>query len=237
MWLVTVAGFAAGFLRDRRKQCAPSSGRYCFWGRHRNGCCLRHRNCRRQRYFSIAEVRIGVAGTIIIPQLNDAIGVRQVRRYALTAERFDVKEALRIGLVHEIVPLAELQAAGERIVKQLLANGPEAVAQTIGAVMQPAGLEKGVGIISAGYHKDPTDPQWQDTPEYKEWLAWMKKYNSSPNVRNSFTVYGYSAAQTLVAVLKASGDNLTRENVMHQAASIHDLKVPMLLPGREDCSN
>src|SRR6516164_9475466 len=66
--------------------------------------------------FSIAEVRIGVAGTIIIPQLSDAIGVRQVRRYALTAERFEVREAHRIGLVHEIVPLADLQAAGERIV-------------------------------------------------------------------------------------------------------------------------
>jgi methylglutaconyl-CoA hydratase len=80
--------------------------------------------------FSIAEVRIGVAGTIIIPQLNDAIGVRQVRRYALTAERFDVKEAHRIGLVHEIVPLADLQGAGERVVDHLLANGPEAIAQT-----------------------------------------------------------------------------------------------------------
>jgi methylglutaconyl-CoA hydratase len=80
--------------------------------------------------FSIAEVRIGVAGTIIIPQLNDAIGLRQVRRYALTGERFDAKEAHRIGLVHEIVPLAELEAAGERIVDELLTNGPQAVAQT-----------------------------------------------------------------------------------------------------------
>ena len=80
--------------------------------------------------FSIAEVKIGVAGTIIIPQLNDAIGLRQVRRYALTGERFDAKEAQRIGLVHEIVPLAELEAAGERIVGHLLANGPEAIAQT-----------------------------------------------------------------------------------------------------------
>ncbi len=80
--------------------------------------------------FSIAEVRIGVAGTIIIPQLNDAIGLRQVRRYALTGERFDAKEALRIGLVHEIVPLAELEAGGERIIDELLTNGPEAVAQT-----------------------------------------------------------------------------------------------------------
>jgi methylglutaconyl-CoA hydratase len=80
--------------------------------------------------FSIAEVKIGVAGTIIVPQLNDAIGLRQVRRYALTGERFDAKEAQRIGLVHEIVPLEELEAAGERIVGYLLANGPEAVAQT-----------------------------------------------------------------------------------------------------------
>jgi len=80
--------------------------------------------------FSIAEVRVGVAGTIIIPQLNDAIGVRQVRRYALTGERFDAAEARRIGLVHEVVPLAELEAAGERIVGHLLSNGPDAVAQT-----------------------------------------------------------------------------------------------------------
>jgi len=80
--------------------------------------------------FSIAEVRVGVAGTIIIPQLNDAIGLRQVRRYALTGERFDAKEARRIGLVHEVVPLADLSAAGERIVGAILNNGPDAVAQT-----------------------------------------------------------------------------------------------------------
>ena len=88
--------------------------------------------------FSIAEVRIGVAGTIIIPQLNDAIGVRQVRRYALTGERFDAKEAHRIGLVHEIVPLAELQAAGDRIVGHLLASGPEAIAQTKACALRSA---------------------------------------------------------------------------------------------------
>ncbi len=80
--------------------------------------------------FSIAEVKIGVAGTIIVPQLNDAIGLRQVRRYALTGERFDAAEALRIGLVHEVVPLGELESTGERIVNHLLANGPDAIAQT-----------------------------------------------------------------------------------------------------------
>jgi branched-chain amino acid transport system substrate-binding protein len=102
---------------------------------------------------------------------------------------------------------------------------------SVGAVMRPAGPEKAVGIISATYGKDPTDPQWQDTPEYKEWLAWMKKYNPSGNVADSATVYGYGAAQTMVAVLKQCVDNLTRENVMAQAANIHDLKLPMLLPG------
>jgi methylglutaconyl-CoA hydratase len=88
--------------------------------------------------FSIAEVRVGVAGTIIIPQLNDAIGIRQVRRYALTGERFDATEARRIGLVHEVVPLAELEAAGERIVGHLLSSGPDAVAQTKACALRSA---------------------------------------------------------------------------------------------------
>jgi methylglutaconyl-CoA hydratase len=88
--------------------------------------------------FSIAEVRVGVAGTIIVPQLNDAIGLRQVRRYALTGERFDAQEARRIGLVHEVVPLAELDAAGERMVGHLQANGPEAIAQTKICALQSA---------------------------------------------------------------------------------------------------
>jgi len=105
------------------------------------------------------------------------------------------------------------------------------VSASVKAVLQPAGPEKGVGIISAGYLKEPTDPQWQDTPEYKEWLAWMKKYSTSGNVADVNKVSGYSFAQTLVAVLKASGDNLTRENVMKQAASIHNMTLPMLLPG------
>lgn len=80
--------------------------------------------------FSIAEVRWGLTAAIIIPQLNDAIGVRQVRRYALTGERFGAEEARRIGLVHEVVPPDGLAAAGERIVGRLLENGPDAIAET-----------------------------------------------------------------------------------------------------------
>ena len=80
--------------------------------------------------FSITEVRFGLTAAIIIPQLVDAIGVRQLRRYALTGERFDAAQAQRIGLVHEVVPLPELESAGARVLGQLLANGPSALTET-----------------------------------------------------------------------------------------------------------
>jgi methylglutaconyl-CoA hydratase len=86
--------------------------------------------------FSITEVRWGLTAAIIIPQLSDAIGVRQVRRYALTGERFGAQEARRIGLVHDVVPLSELETAGAKVVEQLLANGPEALAETKALAME-----------------------------------------------------------------------------------------------------
>lgn len=88
--------------------------------------------------FSIAETRWGLMAGIIIPQLNDAMGVRQVRRYALTGERFGAEEARRIGLVHEVIPLGELEAAGARVVDQLLQNAPEANAQTKAVAIEHA---------------------------------------------------------------------------------------------------
>jgi methylglutaconyl-CoA hydratase len=88
--------------------------------------------------FSIAEVRWGLTAAIILPQLADAIGVRQLRRYALSGERFGAAEARRIGLVHEVVPLAELEAAGESILDRLLENGPEAVAETKALALRAA---------------------------------------------------------------------------------------------------
>ena len=80
--------------------------------------------------FSIAEVRWGLTPTPIVPQLADAIGVRQLRRYALTGERFGAEEACRLGLAHLVVPLSDLAREGARIVDQLLQNGPEAIAET-----------------------------------------------------------------------------------------------------------
>ena len=88
--------------------------------------------------FSIAETRWGLMAGIIIPQLNDAIGVRQVRRYALTGERFGAEEARRIGLVHEVVPLSDLDSAGASVVDRLLQNAPEANAQTKAVAIEHA---------------------------------------------------------------------------------------------------
>src|SRR4051812_7689725 len=85
--------------------------------------------------FSIAETRWGLTAAIILPQLADAIGARQVRRYALSGERFGAAEARRIGLVHEVVPLDELEAAGTKIVDQLLQNAPQANAETKGTAL------------------------------------------------------------------------------------------------------
>jgi ABC-type branched-subunit amino acid transport system substrate-binding protein len=104
------------------------------------------------------------------------------------------------------------------------------VSNAAGAVMTTAGAENGVGVISAFYLKDPTDPQWQNSAEYKEWLSWMQKYFPGGDLKDNLNVFGYTVAQTLVEVLKKSGDNLTRENVMKQAANL-DMTLPMLLPG------
>lgn len=99
--------------------------------------------------FSITEVRWGLTAAIIIPQLCDSIGVRQVRRYALTGERFGAQDARRIGLVHEVVPLAELEAAGAKVVEQLLANGPDALAETKALALESS--FGGMGVDDEAY--------------------------------------------------------------------------------------
>jgi branched-chain amino acid transport system substrate-binding protein len=104
------------------------------------------------------------------------------------------------------------------------------VSQSVGSVLKPAGLENAKGIYSSYYLKDATDPQWKNDPGQKEWTAFMDKYFPDGDKTSSFTVYGYTVAQTLAQVLKQCGDNLTRENVMKQAASL-DLDLGMLLPG------
>jgi branched-chain amino acid transport system substrate-binding protein len=105
------------------------------------------------------------------------------------------------------------------------------VSSSVGVVLKPAGLEASKGLLTTYYIQDPTDPQWKNGQGYKDWLAFMKKYYPEGSIEDAFNVYAYSVAQTLVHVLKQCGNDLSRENIMRQAASIKDLTVPMLLPG------
>jgi len=105
------------------------------------------------------------------------------------------------------------------------------VSSSIGSVMKPAGYENGQGIISAAYLKDVADTQWDNDPGMKEFLAFLEKDFPEGNRLDGLIVTGYGAAQTLAQVLKQCGDNLTRENVMKQAASLKDFRTEVLLPG------
>ena len=105
------------------------------------------------------------------------------------------------------------------------------VSSSITATIKPAGFDNAQGIITAEYLKDPTDPQWKDDTEIKAWNAFLDKYYAEANRSDAFVIYGYAVAQSMVQVLKACGDDLTRANVMKQAASMHDAVVAGLLPG------
>jgi branched-chain amino acid transport system substrate-binding protein len=105
------------------------------------------------------------------------------------------------------------------------------VSTSPGAVLKPAGFEKSVGLISTTYLKDQTDEQWKKDPAIKDWEAFMKKYYPDGDLLSSFPLYGYTVAQTLHQVLKQSGDNLTRANIMKQAAAMKGYRAETMLPG------
>jgi branched-chain amino acid transport system substrate-binding protein len=104
-------------------------------------------------------------------------------------------------------------------------------AASVGATFKPAGLDKSKGILSAGFMKDVTDPKWADDPDVKAWLAWMKENLPASDINDSLNEAGYAYAQTLEQVLRQAGDDLTRENIMKQAASLKDFRLGLLLPG------
>jgi len=105
------------------------------------------------------------------------------------------------------------------------------VSASVGGVLMPAGFENSQGILSATYAKDGSDSQWDDDPGMKKFYAFLAKYEPAADRRDGSVVYGYGAAQTLVKVLQMCGDDLTRENVMKQAASLQDFAPDTLLPG------
>src|SRR5246127_4910435 len=105
------------------------------------------------------------------------------------------------------------------------------VSSSISATVKPAGVENSQGIVSSAWIKDPTDPQWKDDADIKGWNAFLDKYYPEANRADANVIYGYAVAQTMAYVLKQCGDDLTRANVMKQAASLRDFTVRGLLPG------
>ncbi len=105
------------------------------------------------------------------------------------------------------------------------------VSASIASVLKPAGLEASKGIITASYLKDPNDPRWKDDPGMKEYRAFFAKYYPEGDPNDTFNVYGYSAAQTFVYVLRQCKGDFSRANIMRQAANIKNLQLPLLLPG------
>jgi branched-chain amino acid transport system substrate-binding protein len=105
------------------------------------------------------------------------------------------------------------------------------VSSSLGTVLKPAGLEASRGLITALYMKEVTDPQWRNDKGYQDWVAWMKKYYPEGALDDQFNAYGYNVAILMTHVLKQCGNDLSRENIMKQAASIKDLELPLLLPG------
>ena len=105
------------------------------------------------------------------------------------------------------------------------------VSASVGSVLKPAGFPASQGILTTSYLKDPTDPTWKNDPAMKEWVVFMDKYYPDGDKTSTFTAYGYLVAQTLVQVLKQSGNELTRANVMKQAANLKNFELGLLLPG------
>jgi branched-chain amino acid transport system substrate-binding protein len=105
------------------------------------------------------------------------------------------------------------------------------VAISVGTVMQPAGPEKAIGLLSTNYLKDPTDPSWRDDPDMKVWRAFMAKYLPDGDTTDTATVFAYGISTTMLGVLQQCKGDFSRPNVMHQAENLHNMENPILLPG------
>jgi len=102
---------------------------------------------------------------------------------------------------------------------------------SVGLTLKPAGLERAVGIVSAQFYKDPTDPQWAEDPGMQAWRAWARQYYPEADLTDANVVLGYSRAATMVQILTQCGDDLSRENIIRQAANVKDFAIGTLLPG------
>jgi len=174
--------------------------------------------------------------------VKDGLGDR--RDMIIANESYEVSEptidahivALKASGADIMISMSAPKAAAQAIRKVAELGWKPAYFQSsssssITAVLKPAGLENARGLISAAFIKGPTDPAWKDDPELKTWLAFMDKYYPSGDKTAGNNVAGYVAAQVLIQVLRQCGDDLTRENIMRQAANLRDFRAEMLLPG------
>ena len=166
------------------------------------------------------------AKTMIVSQLT----------YEVTDPTVDSQLALLKGTGADVFVNLSTPKFAAQIIKKLPELGWKpvhylsSVSQSIQSVLVPAGKENAVGIITSQYLRDPSDPQFKDSSEVRQYKAWFDKYYPNGNYADSLNVIGYSSAQTLHEVLKRAGDNLTRANIMKIATSL-DMTLPMLLPG------
>jgi branched-chain amino acid transport system substrate-binding protein len=171
-------------------------------------------------------------------------GLGDLTRMIIVGVAFDIADAHVDGHVSilkrsggEILVFAGVPATASQVIRLVgesrwhpafLLNH---AAASIGTALSPAGVENSAGVISAAFLKDPNDPIWKDDPAMKDWLSFMDRYYPKGDKASSAAVYGYAAAETLVQVLKQCGDDLSRENVMRQAAALRDYEPSVLLPG------
>ncbi len=182
-------------------------------------------------------------GKELLKGLRDGLGKRAKEMLA-SAESYELQDptvdsqiiSLRAAGADTFVNFALPKAAAQAIRKAYDIGWRPVqflnyAAASVSEVLQPAGFEKSIGIISIDNQKDPTDAQWKDDPALKVWQAWMRQYFPDGDPNDNSNIYAYTLAQLIVHVLQQCGDDLTRENVMRQAASIKDLELPLLLPG------
>ena len=105
------------------------------------------------------------------------------------------------------------------------------VSSSVASTMKPAGFDNVQGVVTAQYLMDPTDKQWDNNADMKAWVAWMGKYNPGASLQDASNVFAYSVSVLMHETLKKCGDDLTRENLMKQAANFQKFRLPMLLPG------
>jgi branched-chain amino acid transport system substrate-binding protein len=198
----------------------------------------------------LPQGRIGIlyqnddSGRDYVKGLKDGLGAEAAKRMIVAELPYDPSETT---VDSQIVTLKTMGAdvffneTSPKFAAQAIRKAAEigwkpvqflaSVSNSVGSVLKPAGLENAKDVLSTNYLKDPTDPTWKQDSAIKEWASFMDKYFPEGDKTSSFSVYGYLAAQTMVQVLSQCGDELTRENVMRQAANLRNFEPGLLLPG------